>query len=467
MKSLLRKVLSFTLAFFLVISFIPNEIKAAEKKNYLALGDSISTGYGLSQNGFVNQIADKYGYNLTNSAADGETSKSLLDKLNSGSLKSDIENADIITLTVGGNDLMNALYDFLAEKYNASAQKDYDGEKIKEILTNDEDSEYSAVITTAILNINDFLSSNYMTDAISNFENNLNDIISYIETNNPDAWVIITTQYNPYKFLPKQGQDEPGMATTLELINTTFEQGVKQLNQIIKNVNTNSSTFMVADVYERFNDAKENPCNATYDINTSKLNLDFHPNEYGHELITDMVSGKIEELQYAIDQEEALNLLNPTFMKIREMDELKTTSISKVKTKEQAKTWAENLIKPVLPAGMSVKVTIENFTPAKEGTKNNIKGTQGSFKLTAVLEYNGFKSEMIEIDTTIKTTAYLNTDDNKQQTDDKNQTSNTSNKEINTPNTSDQNNITTYVLILIISGISLAAVMTTLRKRYH
>ena len=34
---------------------------------------------------------------------------------------------------------------------------------------------------------------------------------------------------------------------------------------------------------------------------------------------------------------------------------------------------------------------------------------------------------MIEIDTKIKKTAYLNTDDNKQQTDDKNQTSNTSN----------------------------------------
>lgn len=465
MKSLLRKVLSFALAFFLVISFIPNEIKAAEKKNYLALGDSISTGYGLSQNGFVNQIADKYGYNLTNSAADGETSQSLLYNLNSGSLKSDIENADVITLTVGGNDLMNALYDFLAEKYNASAQKDYDGEKIKEILMNNEDGEYSAVITTAILNINDFLSSNYATDAISNFENNLNDIISYIETNNPDAWVIITTQYNPYKFLSKQGQGT-NMEDTLNLINTTFEQGVQNLNQIIKNVNTNSSTFIIADVYERFNDAKENPCNATYD-NTYKLNLDFHPNEYGHGLIADMVSGKIDELQYAIDQEEALNLLNPTFIKIREMNELKTTSISKVKTKEQAKTWAENLIKPVLPDGMSVKVTIENFTPAKEGTKDNVKGTQGSFKLTAVLEYNGFKSEMIEIDTTIKTTAYSNTDDNKQQTDDKNQTSNTSNKEINTPNTSDQNNITTYVLILIISGISLAAVMTTLRKRYH
>lgn len=454
-KSLLKQLLSFALAFFLVISFIPNEIKAADEKNYLALGDSISTGYGLSQNGFVEQITDKYGYNLTNSAADGETSKSLLDKLNNDSLKSDIENSDVITLTIGGNDLMNALYDFLAEKYNATTQKDYDGEKIKEILMNDEDTEYSAVITTAILNISSFQSSTQAANALSNFEENLNDIISYIETNNPNAWVIITTQYNPYKFLPQQGKDEPGMEEKLESINTAFEQEVQKINQVIKNVSTSSSTFMVADVYERFNDAQKNPCNATYDINTSKLNLDFHPNEYGHSLIADMVSGKIEEIQYDIDQEEALNLLNSTLKKVSEINKLKVTSISEVQTKEQAKKWTENLIKPVLPNGMNVNVTIKNFTPANEGTQDNVKGTQGSFKISAVLEYKGFYSEPIQINTVIKTTAYKNT--NGKDTD----------KNINTPNTSDENNIMPYVLLTVISGFSITVLTTAIKKKYQ
>lgn len=459
-KNLLKKLLSFALAFFLVISFIPNEIKAANEKNYLALGDSISTGYGLSQNGFVDQITDKYGYNLTNKADNGETSQSLLDKLNSNSLKSDIEDADVITLTIGGNDLMNAFYDFLAEKYNASAQKDYNGEKIKEILMDDNDAEYSAVIMTAMLNISSFQSSTQATNALSNFEENLNDIISYIETNNPDAWVIITTQYNPYKFLPQQGKDEPGMEETLELINTSFEQGVQQLNQVIKNVNTSSSTFAVADVYERFNDAEKNPCNATYDIKERKLNLDFHPNEYGHGLIADMVSGKIEEIQYAIDQDEALNLLNPTLMKIMEMDELKTTSISEVKTKQQAKTWVENQIKPVLPNGMKVNVTILDFTSAKEGTKDNVKGTKGSFNLTVQLEYNGFLSEIIPIDTVIETTAYTNTSDN-------NNTKEEKDKNINTPNTSDENNVMPYVLLMIVSGFSITVLTTAIKKKYQ
>ena len=354
---------------------------------------------------------------------------------------------------------MNAFYDFLAEKYNASAQKDYNGEKIKEILMDDNDAEYSAVIMTAMLNISSFQSSTQATNALSNFEENLNDIISYIETNNPDAWIIITTQYNPYKFLPQQGQ-ETAMATTLELINTTFEQGVQQLNQVIKNVNTSSSTFAVADVYERFNDAEKNPCNATYDIKEGKLNLDFHPNEYGHGLIADMVSGKIEEIQYAIDQEEALNLLNPTFKKVSEINELKVTSISEVQTKEQAKTWAENLIKPVLPNGMNVNVKIENFNPAKEGTKDNVKGTQGSFKISAVLEYKGFYSEIIPIDTVIETTAYTNTSDN-------NNTKEEKDKNINTPNTSDENNVMPYVLLMIVSGFSITVLTTAIKKKYQ
>lgn len=450
-NSLIKKILSFSLAFFLVISFIPNEIKAAGEKNYLALGDSISTGYGLSQNGFVDQITDKYGYNLTNKADNGETSQSLLDKLNSNSLKSDIEDADVITLTIGGNDLMNALYDFLAEEYNSENATSYNGDYIKEELNNGN----LTIILFAAGKISTFMDSPQAKTALSNFKDNLNDIISYIETNNPDAWVIITTQYNPYKFLPQQGKDEPGMEETLELINTSFEQGVQELNQVIKNVNTSSSTFAVADVYERFNDAEENPCNATYDIKEGKLNLDFHPNEYGHELITDMIAGKIDELQFVKDQDEALNLLNPTLMKIMEMDELKTTSISEVKTKQQAKTWVENQIKPVLPNGMKVNVTILDFTSAKEGTKDNVKGTKGSFKISAVLEYKGFYSEPIQIDTVIKTTGYTNTND--KETD----------KNINTPNTSDENNVMPYVLLMIVSGFSITVLTTAIKKKYQ
>ena len=45
----------------------------------------------------------------------------------------------------------------------------------------------------------------------------------------------------------------------------------------------------VAEVYEAFESARENPCNASVSL-TMKLNLDFHPNAYGHTLIAQQVS---------------------------------------------------------------------------------------------------------------------------------------------------------------------------------
>ena len=120
----------------------------------------------------------------------------------------------------------------------------------------------------------------------------------------------------------------------------------------------------------------------------------------------------------------------------------------------------ENQIKPVLPNGMKVNVTILDFTSAKEGTKDNVKGTKGSFNLTVQLEYNGFLSEIIPIDTVIETTAYTNTSDN-------NNTKEEKDKNINTPNTSDENNIMPYVLLMVISGFSITVLTTAIKKKYQ
>jgi len=80
--------------------------------SYVALGDSISSGYGLEEGtlSFAQQVAQDNGLELTNLAQDGETATSLLDKLQTDQVSAAVAQADIITITVGGNDLMNALY---------------------------------------------------------------------------------------------------------------------------------------------------------------------------------------------------------------------------------------------------------------------------------------------------------------------------------------------------------------------
>ena len=70
------------------------------------LGDSITTGYGLAENetGFAKQVADSNGYTLTNLAQDGATSTDLLEVVTSEANADTLKNADLITVTIGGND---------------------------------------------------------------------------------------------------------------------------------------------------------------------------------------------------------------------------------------------------------------------------------------------------------------------------------------------------------------------------
>ena len=123
-----KRILSTLLALCLALSLLPASALAAggEQKSYVALGDSITTGYGLAEKeaGFARQVADSNGYTLTNLAKDGATSTDLLEVVKSEANADTLKNADLITVTIGGNDLMNALYAYLAEEYNNKQNSD-------------------------------------------------------------------------------------------------------------------------------------------------------------------------------------------------------------------------------------------------------------------------------------------------------------------------------------------------------
>ena len=55
--------------------------------------------------------------------------------------------------------------------------------------------------------------------------------------------------------------------------------------------------FAVVDVYTAFAAAEEDPCNASIDA-TAKVNLDFHPNAYGHSLIAKVLDETINPLPF-------------------------------------------------------------------------------------------------------------------------------------------------------------------------
>ena len=121
-RSVWKKILTLTVALSMALGMAPAAYAqegSQPQKTYVALGDSISTGYGLTEGvGFTGQVAEDNDLSLVSLASDGETSETLLTKLKDPASAAAVMKADVITITVGGNDFMNALYSFLQTEYN-------------------------------------------------------------------------------------------------------------------------------------------------------------------------------------------------------------------------------------------------------------------------------------------------------------------------------------------------------------
>lgn len=269
-KTWKTRLFALLLCLSMLLPFLPETVQAAGM-SYVALGDSITTGYGLAddESNFATLLTGS-NYSLDNLAAAGETSQSLLAKLsdNTGETCQAVKNADLITITIGGNDLMNALYTYLAGKTGLSS------DEVKNALTDKADPNRQKVLLGAMSNISGFASSPEAAQAMTALANNFSAIIGAIRTANPDVTLIVANQYNPYSHLE-------GMQGAL--ISSAFEAGIASLNRLISSGAANGG-YIVADIYTAFKNAADNPCNAYFN-SIADMELDFHPNAYGHLLI--------------------------------------------------------------------------------------------------------------------------------------------------------------------------------------
>ena len=281
-----KRILSTLLALCLALSLLPASALAAggEQKSYVALGDSITTGYGLEENetGFARQVADSNGYTLTNLAQNGATSSMLFASLSGSEVSSAIASADLITITIGGNDLMNALYAYLAKEYNTKNGTDITAEDVKASLAGTHSEiQQSTMLILAASKISDFLQSTEATTALGAFTTNLTNIISAIKGNNSSAEIIVVNQYNPYSRLSTGNLlDLSALDSAVQALNTAISSGA-------------TAGYTVADVYTAFEEATENPYNAS--VSLPSINLDFHPNAAGHSLIADTISALLTD----------------------------------------------------------------------------------------------------------------------------------------------------------------------------
>lgn len=272
-------------------------VSFAAERTILALGDSISAGYGLSDREgecFVSLIT-LTGDTIINKAVDGNEATDIISQLtdteNENYIDPEaIEIADIVTITCGGNDMMALLYEKIATEYTNVHPR-------KQKITADEvlgklaqGNVYAIAAAIHVLDIED--DAYYMNDGefdirLSVFIENLLWITEYIHTINPEAQIFVATQYNPYvEFENSSG---------LKVLYFGMEDGATRLNEAIME-NAEKGGYKVCDVKAAFDNytGKEDLYNANPDLDN--INLDFHPSKAGHEVIAAVFDEEINNV---------------------------------------------------------------------------------------------------------------------------------------------------------------------------
>ncbi|GIM44984.1 hypothetical protein DNHGIG_05330 [Collibacillus ludicampi] len=142
---------------------IPQTATEKNEMKVVALGDSLTRGYGdASGKGYVGDVIDQLrthshsSISLSNLAINGQTSRQLLQQLGQKEVLRQIQQADVILMTIGGNDL------------NQQGRT-----------------------------IND-LNSSHIQEILSSYKDNLSHILQQIRSVNPHATLYFVGLYNPY-----------------------------------------------------------------------------------------------------------------------------------------------------------------------------------------------------------------------------------------------------------------------------
>ena len=101
-----------------------------EKLYYVVLGDSIAYGSGISNSReacYGKIVSDTNGYDYANHAIPGHTTTNLIKRLGEETVIADIKKADLISISIGGNDfLMSNLIGLMFDAIVLGDYSEYD-----------------------------------------------------------------------------------------------------------------------------------------------------------------------------------------------------------------------------------------------------------------------------------------------------------------------------------------------------
>ena len=304
----MKRIVSALLSAVLVVSSASALSASAENygegKKLVVLGDSVAAGYGLlSKECNYGQIcADYLGGSVENYAHSGDETDNLLDVISnfSDEQNTSVSNADIIIISIGGNDLMQGFAkeflkyavtkDLLTEQYSDLTTEAIDAmDKINLTSLTDgfiDEDKLKALAKSDPIN---FISKlNVMGNTVNSSViqasviPNIQKAVNQIKEKNPDARIIVQTIYNPLQF--EQGYFESKGKST------DYVKAIDNVRRVFKNILTTFSTQLgtvegieIADIYTDFSSKDENSAEyAWYFTNMQTDNPDIHPSQKGH-----------------------------------------------------------------------------------------------------------------------------------------------------------------------------------------
>lgn len=234
--------------------FLKNEPKAF---SYVALGDSLTEGIGdtTNQGGYIpllsQQLTQEYGYQVTsqNFGVGGNTSNQILKRMsNDKNIKKALAKADLLTLTVGGNDVMAVIRKNLSDLNLAAFSK-----------------------------------------ASLSYQERLRKIIEKARTDNPDLPIYIVGIYNPFYLNFPELTD---MQLVIDNWNKSTEAITKEYERVYF-VPINDLLYKGIDGEEGI---VQTVGEQTTVVNNALFSEDhFHPNNIGYQIMSNAVMEVIRE----------------------------------------------------------------------------------------------------------------------------------------------------------------------------
>lgn len=279
--------------FLIIAYFFPVLVSANTKsyKSYVALGDSITYGYGLSNreiDSYPEKVRKKYNIEKSgfkNLAISGMTCAEFYDYIQNDEITQAIKDAEFVTISIGSNELLEIVTEAVIEATGITVGENEDlVEKVKEKINSVSDIEKLVILRNFYNNLTSEDMKIKIEAAIKSYQNNWSKSIKYIKEVNQDIFIVAIEFYNPYYEVAVLSYDFGGFV----------DENIQKLNRILWDSSNSEKEYKIAKIYDAFNTT--NPRLTNVSTSMSDFNVDPHPNVLGHEVICTKVLDALTEV---------------------------------------------------------------------------------------------------------------------------------------------------------------------------